>query len=168
MTSLAPLGFFDLGAFYASYVGKHRRALVDSQDPRHEGVRYLDLVRGGEPAPLMAEWKPAAAFLDRVRAQLSARSPGAAIENAYVCAFDPDGFEQWGHTPGVDLEVHVLLAPAPGFRLHSGSEAVAPAPWHALARDPRKPGSRSNFDAPNTAHELVIELSLGAPAEVTL
>ena len=159
MSNFVSIGFFDLSNFYASYIARHRRALVDSGDARHSGVRFLDLVRGREPAPLLAEWKQGAALIQRVGAQMRALPTPSSIENAFICAFDPGGFEAW--TPAddqLDMAIHMLLAPAPGFRLLCGPDVVAPVPWVAVSMDPKAPQSRTNFDAPNTAHELVLEI----------
>ena len=163
MTAFTPIGFYDLSGFYASYLAKHRRALVDSSDPRHTGVRFLDLIRSGEPAPVLEDWKQAASLLHKVETRLRDLEKPATIENAYICAFDPEACEAWSTAPDpFGMEIHLLLAPAPGFRLLCASETAVPAPWVALAVNPAKPRSRTNFDAPNTAHELVLEITFDA------
>jgi hypothetical protein len=166
VTAFTPIGFYDLANLFAGYAGKHKKALVDSPDPRHHGVRYLDLLRDREPTATLQAWPGAQAFLQRVERRLAEMPNAAEVLNAYICAFDPDGYEAWGKDDIIDpsglMRVELLLAPAPGFRCYAGNEAIAPAPWVATVVDHRALSSRSNFNAPNTAHQMVLELVLDA------
>lgn len=166
MTAFTPIGFYDLSNLFAAYVAKHKRALVESADPRHTGVRYLDLLRDKEQTETLAAWPSAQSFLQRVERKLEGLPHATSVMNAYICAFDPDGFEAWAPDDAIDpagfMRVQLLLAPAPSFRLRVGNETLAPAPWIATVADHRAPSSRSNFNAPNTAHQLVLELAIDA------
>ncbi len=166
MSAFTPIGFYDLANLFAGYVGKHKRALVESQNPRHRGVRYLDLLRDRERSETLEAWPGAQSFLQKVGRKLADLPNAADVLNAYIVAFDPEGFEAWGTEDIIDpsglMRVEVLLAPAPGFRVYSGNEAIAPMPWIATVVDHRAPSSRSNFNAPNTAHQLVLELAIDA------
>jgi len=166
VSAFTPIGFYDLSNLFASYTGKHKRALVESTYPRHEGVRYLDLLRDKEQTETLAAWPSAQSFLQRVERKLEGLPHATSVMNAYICAFDPEGFEAWGKEDMIDpsgfMRVEVLLGPAPGFRCYSGNEAIAPLPWMATVVDHRAPSSRSNFNAPNTAHQLVLELAIDA------
>ena len=166
MNAFTPIGFYDLSNLFASYVGKHKRALVESTDPRHKGVRYLDLLRDRERTQTLEEWPSAQAFLQRVERRLAELPNATELLNAYIVAFDPEGFEAWGKEDTIDpsgfMRVEVLLGPAPGFRCYSGNEAIAPTPWVATVVDHRALSSRSNFNAPNSAHQLVLELAIDA------
>ena len=164
MSAFAPIGFYDLANLFASYVGKHKRALVESTNPRHTGVRYLDLLRDKERSETLEAWISAQAFLQRIERRLAELPNAPELLNAYIVAFDPEGFEAWGREEVIEglMRVEALLAPAPGFRIYSGNEAIAPLPWVATAVDLRAPSSRSNFNAPNSAHQLVLELALDA------
>jgi hypothetical protein len=168
VTAFTPIGFYDLSNLFASYAGKHKRALVESTDPRHTGVRYLDLLRDREPTETLQAWPSAQAFLQKVERKLAELPNATDVLHAYICAFDRDGFEAWGKEDLLDPEglmrVGILLSPAPGFRCYSGNEAIAPAPWVATVVDHRAPSSRSNFNAPNSAHQLVLELGTGTGA----
>ena len=163
MNAFTPVGFYDLANLFAGYVGKHKRALVESQNSRHTGVRYLDLLRDKEQSETLDAWTGAQSFLQRVERKLAGLPNAPALVNAYIVAFDPEGFEAWGteELPGM-MRVEVLLAPAPGFRVYSGNEAIAPVPWIATVVSTEAQSSRSNFNAPNTAHQLVLELALEA------
>ena len=164
MSAFTPIGFYDLSNLFASYVGKHKRALVESTDPRHTGVRYLDLLRDREPTETLQAWPSAQTFLQRVERRLAELPNATELLNAYIVAFDPDGYEAWGREEALEglMRVEILLAPAPGFRVYSGNEAIAPVPWVATVVDHRAPSSRSNFNAPNSAHQLVLEIANGA------
>ena len=166
MSAFAPIGFYDLSNLFASYVGKHKRALVESTNSRHTGVRYLDLLRDKERSETLEAWTSAQAFLQRVERRLAELPSAPELLNAYIVAFDPEGFEAWGREEVIEglMRVEALLAPAPGFRVYSGNEAIAPVPWVATVVDSGAPSSRSNFNAPNTAHQLVLELALDAGA----
>jgi len=166
VTAFTPIGFYDLSNLFASYVGKRKRALVESTDPRHTGVRYLDLLRDREPTETLQAWPSAQAFLQRVERKLAELPNETELLNAYIVAFDPEGFEAWGREEVIQslMRVEILLAPAPGFRVYSGNEAIAPVPWIATVVEHRAPASRSNFNAPNTAHQLILELAIDAGA----
>ena len=166
MSAFTPIGFYDLSNLFASYVGKHKRALVESTDPRHIGVRYLDLLRDKERTETLEAWPSAQTFLQRVERRLAELPNATELLNAYIVAFDPDGYEAWGREEALEglMRVEILLVPAPGFRVYSGNEAIAPVPWVATVVDHRAPSSRSNFNAPNSAHQLVLELALDAGA----
>jgi len=162
VSAFTPIGFYDLSNLFASYVGKHKRALVESTDPRHTGVRYLDLLRDKERTETLEAWPSAQTFLQRVERRLAELPNATELLNAYIVAFDPDGYEAWGREEALEglMRVEILLVPAPGFRVYSGNEAIAPVPWVATVVDHRALSSRSNFNAPNTAHQLVLELAL--------
>jgi hypothetical protein len=164
VSAFTPIGFYDLSVLFAGYAGKHKRALVESTDPRHTGVRYLDLLRDKEQTETLSAWNGAQAFLQRVERRLAELPNATELLNAYIVAFDPDGYEAWGREEALEglMRVEVLLAPAPGFRVYSGNEAMAPMPWTATVVDHRALSSRSNFNAPNSAHQLVLELALDA------
>ena len=164
MTAFTPIGFYDLSNLFASYAGKHKRALVESTDARHTGVRYLDLLRDKERTQTLEAWPSAQAFLQRVERRLAALPSATDLLNAYIVAFDPDGFETWGTEDAVEglMRVEILLAPAPAFRAYAGEEAIAPQPWIATVVDQRAPTSHTNFKAPNTAHQLILELAIAA------
>lgn len=166
MNAFTPIGFYDLANLFAGYVGKHKRALVESQNPRHTGVRYLDLLRDKERSETLEAWPGAQSFLQRVERKLTDLPSAPTLEHAYIVAFDPEGFEAWGREEVIRglMRVEVLLAPAPGFRVYSGNEAIAPVPWVATVVNSEAPSSRSNFNAPNTAHQLVLELALDVGA----
>lgn len=164
MPRFTGIGHFDLSRFYAAFTAKHRRGLLASESPLHKGARYLSLVNDGEKEPLIGDWPSAAALLQRIEATLAALPRPARLMNAFVLAFDAGGFEQWHEDDQIDpdsfMRVHTLLHPAPGFRLHSGAEILAPAPWTGFAVDHRAPVAQTNFDAPGEAAELVLELAL--------
>lgn len=168
MSRFAGIGYYDLSALFASYTGKHKRGLVESVSPLHRGVRTLDLMNDREEAPLLAEWKSAQAFLQKVSARLKALPRPADLMNAFVLAFDPGGYEQWHDEDVIDpdafMRVNILLNPCPTFRLYAGEEMFCPSPWVAIASDHRVPTSMSNFNAPAVAHNLVLELALDAHA----
>jgi hypothetical protein len=161
MAPFSPIGFYDLSGVFAGYTGKHKRALVESPSARHKGVRWLDLLHDKEQSPTLVAWVGAQAFVQKVNARLAELPAPSALVNAYVCAFDPDGFEAWEVEDTGLMCAHVLLNPAPAFRLLCGSEAAVPAPWQALMVDHRLPRSRTNFNAPNTAHVLTFEFTAG-------
>jgi hypothetical protein len=158
------IGFYDLTNVFASYVAKHRRGLVDCTSTPLSGVRVLDLLNDREESPTLAGWNSAKSLLQRVSTQLKALPEPAEILNVYIRAFDPGGFEQWNKSDVIDpesfMQVHVLLAPCPGFMLYSGSEAISPPPWLAFVTDHRAQVSITNFEAPLAAHLLTLELAL--------
>lgn len=164
MSRFTNIGFYDLSNVYASYIAKHRRALVDAAGAPLSGVRTLDLLNDREESETLKDWRSAQALLQRVTARLKELPQPAEILNAYIRAFDPGGYEQWNLEDIVDpdglMRVHVLLAPCPGFMLYSGGESLSPAPWYAFATDHRVPVSATNFGAPLPAHVLSLELAL--------
>lgn len=164
MPRFADIGFYDLSNLFASYIAKHKRGLVESASPLHKGVRTLDLLNDREESPVLADWKPAQAFLQRVKARLSSLPKPADLLNAYVCAFDADGIEAWHREDVIDpdafMRLHLLMHPAPALRLHCGPETMAPPPWHAVAVDHREMLSITNLSAPAVAHVLTLELAL--------
>lgn len=160
----AGIGYYDLSSLYTSYIGKHKRALVESAAPHHHKVRVLDLLNDREETEVFKEWRSAQTLFQKVRTRLSDLPKPAEIQFAHILAYEPGAYCDW-HTediidPDAFMRVHVLLNPSPAFRLYSAEEMLAPLPWNATVADHRGPVSTSNFNAPNTAHELVLELAL--------
>jgi hypothetical protein len=160
------LGYDDLSSLYASYIAKHKRGLVESASPQHHKVRVLELLNDREETEVLKEWKSAQAVLHRVGTRLQALPQPAEVQFAYLRAFEPGAYCDWHHEELVDpdefMRVHILLNPSPCFRLYSGEEMLTPMPWVPFSADHRGLVSASNFNAPNTAHELVLELALDA------
>jgi len=158
------IGYYDLSSFYTAYIGKHKAGLVESPAPHHHKVRVLDLLNDREETEVLKGWKSAQALFHKVRTRLSDLPRPGDLQHAYVLAYAPDAYTDW-HTediidPDAFMRVHVLLNPSPSFRLYSAEEVLAPLVWGATAADHRGLVSASNFNAPNTAHELVLELAL--------
>lgn len=164
MPRFVGIGYYDLSSFYTSYIGKHKKHLVESARREHHKVRVLELLNDREETEVFKEWRSAQSLLHRVGVQLKSLPQPAEIQFAYIRAFEPGAFCQWEQDdmvdPGSFMRVHVLLNPVPTFRLYSGPETFIPAPWQATAVEHQAFVSASNFNAPATAHELVLELAL--------
>jgi hypothetical protein len=160
----AGIGYYDLSSFYTAYIGKHKASLVESPAPHHHKVRVLDLLNDREETEVLKGWKSAQALFQKVRTRLSELPKPGDLQHAHVLAYAPGAYTDWHQEDIIDpdafMRVHVLLNPSPSFRLYSSEEMLAPLPWGATAVDHRGPVAASNFNAPNTAHELVLELAL--------
>lgn len=161
------IGYYDLSSLYTSYIGKHKRGLVESAHPAHRHLRTLDLLNDREETEVLKEWRSAQTFLQKVQQRLKLLPQPAEVMNAYIRAFQPGAFTQWIEDDAIDpdgfMRAHVLLNPVPTFRLYSDEEAFAPSPWVALVVDHKGRTCASNFNAPATAHELVLEMALDIP-----
>jgi hypothetical protein len=168
MPRFVGIGYYDLAGFYTSYIGKHKRGLVESPSRLDHQVRVLELLIDREETEVFKEWRSAQSLLHKVGTRLKELPYPAEVQHAYVRAFEPGAYSDWHHEDIIDAErfmrVHVLLNPSPTFRLYSSEEILAPAPWMATAVDHKGPVSASNFNAPSTAHELVLELALDVQA----
>lgn len=164
MSRFVGIGFYDLSSFYASYIGKHQRSLVESAMPHHHKVRALELLNDREETEVFKGWRSAQSLLHKVGLRLKSFPRPAEVQFAYIRAFEPGAYCDWHEEEMVDpdgfMRVHALLNPAPAFRLYSAEEVSAPSPWAATVVDHRGLLSASNFNAPATAHELVLELAL--------
>jgi len=121
----------------------------------------LELLNDREESVVLHEWKSAQALFHKVGERLKALPQPATILNAYILAFAPGSYMDWHEEEVADTDrfgrIHCLLNPSPNFRLYSGDETLAPLPWGAFVVDHRGFVSASNFNGPNTAHELVLE-----------
>lgn len=164
MSRFVGIGFYDLSSLFVSYIGKHKRHLVESATAGHHDVRMLSLVNDRDETEVFKEWRAAQALLHKVGERLRALPRPGEVQHAYILAFAPGARIDWHEEKVVDpdsfMRVHALLNPAPAFRLYSGEETLAPLPWVSVVVDHKAPLSASNFNAPNTAHELVLELAL--------
>jgi hypothetical protein len=162
------LGFYDLASLFTSYIAKHKRGLVESVAPHHHKVRVLELVNDREELPIFKEWRSAQSFLHKANTRLRELPKPGEVQSAYILAYEPGAYCSWHREDMVDpdcfMRVRALLNPAPRFRWYSADEVYAPPPWAVTAVDHRDFESASNFNAPNTAHELVLELALDVEA----
>lgn len=167
MPRFAGIGYYDLANLFASYIGKHRAGLVDSPAPHHHKVRVLELLNDREETEAFKQWKQAQALLQRAAARFAELERPAEVQFLYILAFEPGAYADWNEEEMVDpdgfMRVYVLLNPSPNFRLYSSEDSIVLPPWGATVVDHRGPVSASNFNAPNTAHVLVMELALDVP-----
>jgi hypothetical protein len=158
-------GYYDLSSLYTSYIGIHKKGLVESQRPMDHGVRVLELVQDREVSAVLDKWNSAKSLLHKVGERLKELPAKAEVINAYIRAFAPGAYMDWHEEDVIDPEgfgrIHCLLNPSPAFRLYSGEEMLTPQAWYSVAVDHRGLISASNFNAPNTAHELVLETAVG-------
>jgi hypothetical protein len=158
------IGYYDLSSFYTAYIGKHKKGLIESPAAHHHKVRVLELLNDREETEVFKEWRSAQALLQKVNTRLRELPQPGEVQFAYIRAFEPGAYCDWHTEDVIDTEsfmrAHVLLNPSPAFRLYSANETWAPPPWIATVVDHRGPQSGSNFDGPNTAHELVLEFAL--------
>ena len=168
MSRFVGIGYYDLASFFTSYIGKHKKGLVESASPLHHRVRVLELLNDREETEVYKEWKAAQALLHKAATRLKDLPKPAEVQFAYVLAYEPGAFTHWNEEEMVDpdgfMRVHLLLNPSPSFRLYSAEQSVVPHAWDAIVVDHRGMVSASNFSAPNTAHELVLELALDVSA----
>lgn len=164
MSRFVGIGYYDLASLFTSYIGKHKRGLVESASPQHHKMRVLELLNDREETEVFKEWRSAQSLLHRIGVRLKEMPKPAEIQFAYILAYEPGAYSDWHHDDMVDpdsfMRVHALLNPSPAFRLYSGEESFIPAPWMGVAVEHRGFVSASNFNAPSTAHELVLELAL--------
>lgn len=164
MSRFVGIGYYDLASFYTSYVGKHKRGLVESASRLDHKVRVLELLNDREETGVLKEWRSAQSLLHKVSVRLKDLPSPAEVQHAYIRAFEPGAYSDWHCEDIIDagrfMRVHVLLNPAPAFRLYSGEETLVPRPWMVVAVDHKGFVSAANFNAPSTAHELVLELAL--------
>lgn len=164
MSRFVGIGFYDLSSLFTSYIAKQKRGLVESVAPYHHNVRVLELMNDREETGVFKEWRSAQSLLHKVNTRLGELPKPGEVQNAYILAYEPGAYCNWYKEDVIDPEsfmrARVLLNPAPRFRWYSGDEVFAPVPWMATVADHRGFESASNFDAPNTAHELVLELAL--------
>jgi hypothetical protein len=164
MSRFVGIGYYDLASLYTSYIGKHKRGLVESALPHHHNVRALELLNDREETEVFKEWRSAQSLLHKVGVRLKSLPQPAEVQHAYIRAFEPGAYCDWHEEEMVDPEsfmrVHALLNPSPTFRLYSAEEVHMPQPWIATVVNHRGLLSASNFNAPSTAHELVLELAL--------
>lgn len=158
------IGYYDLSSLFTSYIANQKKALVESPAPHHHKVRVLDLLVDREQTEVLQKWKSAQGLLHKVNTRLAGLERKGDVQNAHILAFEPGAYDDW-HTeeiidPDAFMRIHVLLNPSPNFRLYSSEEMSAPAPWWGVAVDHQGPVSAANFNGPNTAHELVLELAL--------
>lgn len=158
------VGYYDLSSLFTSYIGKHKQGLIESTAPHHRKVRVLDLLNDREETEVLKGWRSAQALLQKVAARLASLPRRGEVQHAYILAYAPGSFTDWHTDDAIDsdafMRIHVLLNPSPTFRLYSSEEMIAPVPWIATAVDHRGSVCATNFNAPNTAHELVLELAL--------
>lgn len=159
MARFLAAGYYDLSSLYTSYIGKHKRGLVESTRPMDHEVRVLELMQDREASEVFDGWNAAKALLHKVGERLKALPTPAEVINVYIRAFAPGSYMDWHEEGGPESvgRIHCLLNPSPSFRLYSGEETMAPLPWGAFVVDHCGLISASNFNAPNTAHELVVE-----------
>lgn len=158
------VGYYDLASFFTAYIGKHKKGLIESSAPHHHKMRVLELLNDREETETLKAWPSAQALLQKVGTRLKELPQPAEITHAYILAYEPGAYSDWFIEDIIDpdafMRVHVLLNPSPAFRLYSGEETLSPLPWGATVADHRGPVSSSNFNAANTAHELVLEVAL--------
>ena len=164
MARFVAAGYYDLSSFYTSYIGKHKKGLTESARPMDHKIRVLELMQDREASGVLNEWNSAKALLHKVGERLKALPASSEILNAYIRAFSPGSYIDWHDEEVIDPDgfarIHCLLNPSPSFRLYSGEEMLVPPVWSALGVDHRGLVSVSNFNAPNTAHELVLETAI--------
>jgi hypothetical protein len=164
MPRFAGIGYYDLSSLYTSYIAKQKQHLVESPAPHDHKVRVLELLHDREESEVFKGWKSAQSLLHKVGQRLTALPQPAEIVFAYIRAFEPGAYSAWFRDDMIDpagfMRVHALLNPSPSFRLYSDEEVLAPQPWVATVVDHKGMVSASNLNAPNTAHELVLELAL--------
>lgn len=165
MARFIAAGYYDLSSLYTSYIGKYKKALIESSRPMDHKVRVLELMQDREASEVLVGWNSAKALLHKIGERLKQLPSPSEITNAYIRAFAPGSYMDWHDEEVIDPEgfgrIHCLLNPSPCFRLYSGEEVATPAPWAGLVVDHRGLISASNFNAPNTAHELVLETAVG-------
>ena len=158
------IGYYDLSSLFTSYIATHKKALVESPASHHHKVRVLDLLNDREETEVFKKWKSAQGLLHKVNTRLAGLDRKGEVQFAHILAFEPGAYAGWHTEDVIDpdhfMRIHVLLNPSPNFRLYSGEEMSAPIPWWGVAVDHRGPVSASNFNGPNTAHELILELAL--------
>jgi len=164
MPRFAGIGYYDLSGLYTSYIAKQKQHLIESPAPHDHKVRVLELINDREESGVFKGWKSAQSLLHKVGQRIRALPQPAEIVFAYVRAFEPGAYSGWFRDDSIDpagfMRVHVLLNPAPAFRLYSDEETWAPAPWIATVADHKGAVSASNFNGPSTAHEIVLEMAL--------
>ena len=156
-----PAGYFDLASLYSSYIGKHKKGLLDISNPIYHNVRSLELLVDKEETEVTKGWSSAKSLHNKVNGMLESIANPAEIINSYILAFSPDAYTDWESEDHIDPDhfgrIMCLLNPSPNFRVYSGEEMASPAPWGGLVVEHRGLVSMSNFNAPNTAHVLVLE-----------